>query len=248
MENASKALLMAAGVLISLVIIGAFMLMMSNLTDYQEKSYQSKADAQTVDFNNQYITYDRENVRGSDMVSLMNKIIDYNSRKEDQGYTPMEIEMDISSSIRKNLTYDGNQRVVMSGHYTEATINQIVGQPEGFRDSGTSAGIIRELEEKYQQKYIDQLANEISTIIEIRDNVDNREDPEQYFVDLKLLPVTSTQQLREYGTLSDIYEDAVTYYEYIQFKRTTFDCTGTEYDENTGRIIKMEFECTGIGV
>ena len=81
MENASKALLMAAGVLISLVIIGAFMLMMSNLTDYQEKSYQSKADAQTVDFNNQYVTYDRENVRGSDMVSLMNNNGDRNGNK-----------------------------------------------------------------------------------------------------------------------------------------------------------------------
>lgn len=246
MENASKALLMAAGVLISLVIIGAFMLMMSTLTDYQEKSYQSKADAQTVEFNNQYVTYDRKNVRGSDMVSLMNKIIDYNSRKEDQGYTPMEIEMEISSSIREDLTYDGIQRVVMSGHYTEATINQIVGQPEGFRDSGTSAGIIRELEEKYQQKYIDQLANEISTIKELAD--DGSDKAKQKFVDLKLLPINDKNELAGYGGLSGILEDAVTYYEYIQFKRTTFDCTGTEYDENTGRIIKMEFECTGIGV
>ena len=40
MENASKALIMAASVLIALVIIGAFMLMMSNLTDYQDQSYQ----------------------------------------------------------------------------------------------------------------------------------------------------------------------------------------------------------------
>ena len=51
-----------------------------------------------------------------------------------------------------------------------------------------------------------------------------------------------------YNLKEQLFEDAVTYYEYIQFKRTTFDCTGTEYDENTGRIIKMEFECTGIGV
>ena len=246
MENASKALIMAAGVLISLVIIGAFMLMMSNLTDYQEKSYQSKADAQTVDFNNQYITYDRENVRGSDMVSLMNKIIDYNSRKEDQGYTPMEIEMEISSSIREDLTYDGIQRVVMSGHYTEDTIDQIVGQPEGFRGSGTSGRKIRKLEEKYQQKYIDQLANEISTIKELADVGSDK--AKQKFVDLKLLPINDKNELAGYGGLSGILEDAVTYYEYIQFKRTTFDCTGTEYDENTGRIIKMEFECTGIGV
>ena len=246
MENASKALLMAAGVLISLVIIGAFMLMMSTLTDYQEKSYQSKADAQTVEFNNQYVTYDRKNVRGSDMVSLMNKIIDYNSRKEEQGYTPMEIEMEISSSIREDLTYDGTQRLVFSNRYDEDTIDDIVGQPEGFRGSGTSGGKIRELEEKYQQKYIDQLANEISTIKELADVGSDK--AKQKFVDLKLLPINDKNELAGYGGLSGILEDAVTYYEYIQFKRTTFDCTGTEYDENTGRIIKMEFECTGIGV
>lgn len=43
-------------------------------------------------------------------------------------------------------------------------------------------------------------------------------------------------------------EDAKLYYEYVQFKRTYFNCTGTEYDDNTGRLINMEFVCTGIGV
>ena len=43
-------------------------------------------------------------------------------------------------------------------------------------------------------------------------------------------------------------EDAKLYYEYVQFKRTYFNCTGTDYDSNTGRLIKMEFVCTGIGV
>ena len=36
MENASRALIMAASVLIAIVIISAFILMMSNLTSYQE--------------------------------------------------------------------------------------------------------------------------------------------------------------------------------------------------------------------
>ena len=43
-------------------------------------------------------------------------------------------------------------------------------------------------------------------------------------------------------------EDAKLYYEYVQFKRAYFNCTGTEYDDNTGRLINMEFVCTGIGV
>ena len=80
MENASKALIMAASVLIAIVIISAFLLMMSNLTSYQESSYQSNLSAQIAEFNNQYTTYDRSNIRGSDMISLMNRIVDYNKR------------------------------------------------------------------------------------------------------------------------------------------------------------------------
>ena len=61
----------------------------------------------------------------------------------------------------------------------------------------------------------------------------------------KILPRT----LSSYGvSLADVKEDALYYYEYVQFKRARFDCIGTENDRNTGRIINMEFECTGMGV
>ena len=163
MENASKALIMAASVLIAIVIIGAFMLMMSNLTDYQEKSYQSTADAQTTEFNNQYVTYVRDDVRGSDMISLMNKVVDYNSRKTVEGYTEMQVTITISSDIRKNLTYDGTNRLVTSNTYTEDTIDKIVGQPTSVTNS-ISGGKIRDIEDKYQQKYANQLSSEIANI------------------------------------------------------------------------------------
>lgn len=32
------------------------------------------------------------------------------------------------------------------------------------------------------------------------------------------------------------------YYEYIQFKKATFECLDAEYDDATGRIKKMEFK------
>ena len=233
MENASKALIMAAGVLISLVILGAFMLMMSNLTDYQDKSYQAHADAQTVDFNNQYVSYARDNIRGNDMISLMNKVLDYNDRKTDEGYTEMQISFTISNDIRQKLTFDGTNRLITKGEYNQGNIDKIVGPPK-------STGIIREIENRYEQKYASQLSMEISTIQQLYD-----ENDVDGFNDLQLLPKdVSTYS----GGLTQVYEDALIYNEYEQFKRTTFDCTGTDYDENTGRIINMEFECTGIGV
>lgn len=247
MENASKALLMAASVLIALVIIGAFMLMMSNLTDYQDKSYQSTADAQTTEFNNQYITYAKDDVRGSDMISLMNKVVDYNNRKTAEGYTEMQINITISSDIRKNLTYDGKNRLVTANTYTEDTIDDIVGQPTSITNS-ISGGKIRDIENKYQQKYANQLSSEISNIETILKDktLDTTSKKNQAFDQEKWLP----KNAETYGGVNQIYQDALVYYEYVQFKRTNFKCitNGTKYDTNTGRIIKMEFECTGIGV
>ena len=38
MENASKALIMAGGILIALLVLGALLLMINNLSDYQKSN------------------------------------------------------------------------------------------------------------------------------------------------------------------------------------------------------------------
>lgn len=236
MENASKALLIAASVLIAIVIIGAFMLMMSNLTDYQNKSYQSTQDAQITEFNNLYLSYNRNDVRGSDMISLMNRIVDYNGTKStEDGFTMMHITINMNGH-NSDFSYDGTNRLIISNHYTEDTIDDIVGTPSSITGD-ISGGKIREIENRYQAKYASQLAAEIANIAAMRS--------EDEFNQEKILP----RSLSSYGVnLAGVYEDALYYYEYVQFKRAKFDCVGTENDRDTGRIISMEFECTGMGV
>ena len=85
MENASKALIMAGSVLIALIIISCLVLMINNLSTYQGLQTQSEEVAQIEKFNNQYIIYNRDDVRGSDLYSLMNKVIDYNIRQSTEG-------------------------------------------------------------------------------------------------------------------------------------------------------------------
>lgn len=254
MENASKALIMAASVLIAIVIISAFILMMSNLTSYQESSYQSNVSAQIAEFNNQYTTYDRSGIRGSDMISLMNKISDYNKRNTGEvGFTEMQITIKMNG-YNDELAFDGTNRVITKSEYTQDNIYLIVGQPtlstvnsSGTATSEVSSGPIRTIENKYQQKYCNQLASEISNIQSIVESSVYRTTSEKNkaFDDEKILPKSASS----YGGITVIYEDALKYYEYIQFKRAYFDCVGEpEYDKNTGRILKMVFECTGIGV
>lgn len=48
-----------------------------------------------------------------------------------------------------------------------------------------------------------------------------------------------------YNSIQALKRYVDTYYEYVQFKRAKFDCTSVEYNQQTGRIIKMTFKFTG---
>lgn len=135
MENASKALLMAGGVLIALLIISALVLMFSNLSNYQQAGQVNDKEAQVVEFNNQYETYNRKNVRGSDLYSLLNRVVDYNRRKSTEGtgstdngqylaYEPITVKFSfVSSKGGKELfSTDGTNRLLKSNEYTQSGI------------------------------------------------------------------------------------------------------------------------------
>lgn len=85
MENASKALIMAGSVLITIIIISLFILMANGLTSYKDVNNQVDKSDYVAQFNSQYEKYNRDSVRGSDLISLANKVIDYNKRKSTAG-------------------------------------------------------------------------------------------------------------------------------------------------------------------
>ena len=226
----------------SLIIIGAFMLMMSYLNGYQGEVEQSKKDAQLTEFNVLFDTYNRQNIRGNEMISLMNRIVDYNSRKTDEGWESMNITLTIGKEIRKALLYgeDKGNQIVIKDTYTQGDIDKISENKD-----------IKQIEKVYEVKYATQLAKQIANIKDIVSSSGTNGDKEDKFNEKKWLP----QGLSKYKkgkyemsapTVDDVYKDASIYYEYINFKRTKFDCTNVRYGA-TGRIVGMEFKCTGIG-
>lgn len=62
MENASKALIMAGGILIALLIIGSLVLMFTSLQDYRNSEEQSTKDTQVANFNDQFEPYKKEDL------------------------------------------------------------------------------------------------------------------------------------------------------------------------------------------
>ena len=74
MENATKALLMAGGVLLSLLVIGSLVMLFANLQDYQNKTDASVLETQIAKYNSQYEPYNKEGLTLMELKSVYNKI------------------------------------------------------------------------------------------------------------------------------------------------------------------------------
>lgn len=80
MENASKALLMAGGILLAILIISAFVFMFSSA-----KNFSASQDAKTLEdqikaFNSEYEAYNKTVMYGTDVITVINKSMDYNHK------------------------------------------------------------------------------------------------------------------------------------------------------------------------
>lgn len=97
MENASLAVRMAGGVLIALLIVSFFVAIMVVINDNQQKQQDEEDLRQVALFNESYSSFENRIITGYQMLSLINKAIDYNKRmtKEQsnggEDFTPIHI-------------------------------------------------------------------------------------------------------------------------------------------------------------
>ncbi len=247
MENASKALIMAGSVLIALMILGALLLMFNNLNNYQNTESQNTREAQVVEFNNQYETYNRNNVRGSDLCSLLNRVADYNRRKSTEGtgkndegqylaYEPMTITFEFSGK-KEQLSVNNENRLIKENVYTQS------GRKNDFEEK--ISGKISNIE---KEKGIQKLATAISKIY-VDKNASYKTKMNAVLAYNSItesnLSIDDSKINDSLKTINDSKDDVYTYYEYMQFKRAYFNCESVKYSKNTGRITKMYFKFNG---
>lgn len=250
MENASKALIMAGSVLIALMILGALMLMFNNLSSYQQIRQTDTRTSQTIEFNAQFETYNRTDVRGSELYSLLNRAVDYNKRQStagkdgaEIGFKPIKVTFTFKGKINKIASPSGNNLIKKDEYEQSGTQNE-------FEDAISST--ITKLESEYGTTSLTNLTTGLSKIF-IDD--DSTEDEKNEAIKLfntasKKVSISAWSKIKE-G--SPIREEIYKYYEYVQFKRAHFDCTsldgkgnsGVTYDSGTGRITEMNFVFNG---
>ena len=80
MENASKALEMAAGVLLAVLIMTLVAYFFTSISSWPEQEDDEKSSVQTSQFNLEYEVYDKKGMYGADVISCLTKAINNNEK------------------------------------------------------------------------------------------------------------------------------------------------------------------------
>lgn len=239
MENATKALLMAAGILIAIIIISLAIVVYGRVTNYYQTKQRNISEEQLAAFNNQYSVYNRDDVTGFELVSLINKAIDFNQNmvyganntentEETNatttgfGYTEMKIDVKLYSPK----TYYGDSNDTRSIALFESNkIYEYTG-----KNSGSRKGLVdkinsmQELEGRIEISDLNKLQSYASDLYKLSDTD----------FKAKVLEITK----HNYNISKD---DIIQYADYLTFKRGTYKCTEMEYDKY-GQISYFKFE------
>lgn len=254
MENITKALLMAAGMLLAVLILSLLVMAYNKLSGYYEQSQELLTAEQLDKFNKQFQNYaGRKDIRGNELISLMNKIIDYNASESYQvgtNYEPIKVKItiggnDVINAFKYETSDFGNEFIKPVIQNTVGGINNqandqdliaITNTPEKAREIANGVGITNLTDTQLQK-----LTMEISNILIDETSIDNSSNE---YRRLRAISLRNILNL-DIGTnaTNDIYLNATNYktiiggekieaikqivsiyYQYTQFKRAYFSC------------------------
>lgn len=119
MENATKALTMAGGVLIAIMTIAALLYAASTWGIIPQKQGETEASKQLAAFNQQYESYDRNALYGTDLISVLNKAIDNNENYSVKPGERMYVD------VKFKLINDVNETIKIYNVYLSGEITNV---------------------------------------------------------------------------------------------------------------------------
>lgn len=92
MENATKALSIAAGIIIAMLIVGLIVYGWTKITSYQKVQEQTTKTEQITNFNKEFESYNKSVIRGYQLLSLANLVNDTNYKySSTNGYSEIKV-------------------------------------------------------------------------------------------------------------------------------------------------------------
>ena len=243
MENASKALLMAGGVLLGILLVSLLLYAWKTFSKYQSSDTELTNIENISKFNQQFTNYDRDDVEGYELITLANQIVDYNQRKSnlggnDEKFKPIEITIDLSKGNRQVFVYNnGSNNLFTTNRYYEgkspnsSPFSKVINDIKVIESTLGGSDSASKIAKSYDSIFTDSTNSEV-----LKKSMDK-------YNSLTIKKINNTNLLKTNSSRSTA---VLKYYEYIQFKRAVFKCTKLEYDEaGTGRVKIIEFDWTG---
>ena len=104
MENASKALAMAGGLLLAIIIIAVLMYVVQNTASLKKAEEDKEIAEQITKFNMEYESYEKTLLRGTELVTLINKAIENNKKYEDSDKVyDIDIHFKLKTPIKETI-------------------------------------------------------------------------------------------------------------------------------------------------
>ncbi len=232
MENVSKALMMAGGLLISIMVISLIVILWGRLSSYFTENSKTTTVEQDAEFNAQFENYNKKSIRGNELISVMNKIIDYNRTASDiKNYDRIIIDINLKD---KDFRYKSTGQSIFpkvfsnKGNDNDNNIKIISNLSTSLT---TDTGITGIDDTKLQR-----LSAEIANIVD-DDNADDKYKETR----AKKLKNIFGRKIED-SEIPKIKEATKKYYQYTQFKRAMFKCTDVKYNQQNGRVNEMDFE------
>ena len=238
MENATKALLIAAAVLMSVMLLTVIFVFKDKISAYFSAKHEVAMTQQMIEFNNKFENYRGQTIRGNELISLLNRIIEYNEYQSDiVGYERIKITIDFKGH-QNEIKYNNE-----SGQYTLITgpkVDNKTNDDEIGRIATTSSSLSKDLgiTDVKLQKLSAQIANIVDD--EVQDSR-AKEDYKKYRAQL-LTRILGYEVEVDDSRISDIKKATYQYYQFTQFKRAMFKCTEIQHNTQNGRVNEMKFE------
>ncbi len=258
MENASKALLMAGGMLLAILIFTLLIYAWNLFSDYQSSGDKLANIENTAKFNQQFTNYDRDDVQGYELISLVNQVVDYNERKSTEGrndekYNPITIEINlVNDDNRKGFSKDSTNQLILYNKYIQSnavnTFKNLIESANYIENIFGGNDCATKIAKNYDSIFLSQ--NQINMqagdneekILALWKNAAEKFNAYSLKTKIKITNKKANEIKTQIYTYSD---DVLKYYEYMQFKRGVFECINLTYDEITGRVSKIDFKFTG---
>lgn len=165
MENASKALMFAGTILITLMVISAVVFMYRDLTSVKRQESENQKVEEIAEFNKSFESYEKD-LKGAQIFSLANKITDYNNKYAGKdGYKQITLTVN-EGNVNKDAEYYKN----------------LQGNVDNIMNTYKSSNYLEALQEAYNKKRngkTQEKEQADTTIKEIKDKIGNAASKEQ---------------------------------------------------------------------